>query len=225
MPKPDRDYSRREVLRGTERRTGVQVRVQVKRRPALFLGRDGRGPPDGGGALCGAERGPSQTRRNARGLALVERARPSRRPRRRAGRGRAAARALRRALRRSHRRGARSRKNRRAARRRDDRPPARRGRLPRPRRGPDRARPAARQTGAQKPRGTGGRGGCAPLVERNNTNMLTSSFSSACAAGAKQCKAALWESSLLYNSLPMAAAQCSLYVLANFCNSCYSYAF
>ena len=64
----------------------------------FFLGRDGRGPPDGGGALCGAEPGPGKTRRNSRGLALVERARPSRRPRRRAGRGRALARALRRAF-------------------------------------------------------------------------------------------------------------------------------
>ena len=45
-----------------------------------------------------------------RGLALVERPRPSFGPRRRAGRGRAVARALRRALRRSARRGARSRR-------------------------------------------------------------------------------------------------------------------
>src|SRR5271166_3664806 len=133
---------------------------------ALFLGRDGRGPPDGGGALWRAEPGPGKTRRNARGLALVERARPSRRPRRRAGRGRALTRALRRALSRSHRRGARSRKNRGAARRRDDRPSARRRGLPRPRCGPDRARPAAGQTGAQEPRRAGRRGGSAPRSKK-----------------------------------------------------------
>ncbi len=51
---------------------------------ALRLGGDGRGSPDGGGALCRAEPGPGGTRGAGRRLALVERAGASRGPRRRA---------------------------------------------------------------------------------------------------------------------------------------------
>ncbi len=61
---------------------------------ALFLGRDGRRPSDGGGAVCRAEPAAGNARREARGLALVERRRPFCGPRRRPGRGRPAARAL-----------------------------------------------------------------------------------------------------------------------------------
>ena len=116
---------------------------------AFRLGGDGRGASDDGGALCRAQSGARAPRRQDRGLALVERARPSRGARRRAGRGRAADRALRRALRRPDRRAAAAASAGRAARRRDDRPPARRPRLPRPPRPPHRPRPAPAQARAE----------------------------------------------------------------------------
>src|SRR5271157_102463 len=82
----------------------LRQRAQPRARPslpgALFLGRDGRGTPDGGGALCGDESGQGAAGRARRGLAVVERAGASGRPRRRLVEGRAAAFVLRRALRR-----------------------------------------------------------------------------------------------------------------------------